>query len=252
MLIALTRAVPDSMEQCELTHLQRMPIDMTRALAEHAHYEAVLRSLGVDVVRLPPLPDLPDSVFVEDTAIVLDECAIITRPGAASRRGETPSTRDALAQLRDVREMMAPATLDGGDVLRLGRQLFVGMSSRTNRPGIDQLSDLAGLFGYRVTPVDVAGVLHLKSAATAASDDVVVVNGTLVAPDAFGVRSITVPVDEPAGANVLAIDNTVLCAANAPRTAELLANAGFSVIAVDNSELAKAEAALTCCSLLVS
>jgi dimethylargininase len=251
-VIALTRAVPGSMERCELTHLKRVPIDIVRARAEHAHYEAVLRSLDVDVIRLPALPDMPDSVFVEDTAIVLDECAIITRPGAASRRAETASTRDALASLREVLELVAPATLDGGDVLRLGRQLFIGLSSRTNRAGIEQLANIAGKFGYRVTQINVEGALHLKSAATAAADNLVVVNSALVSPDAFGVPSIAIPSDEPSGANVLAIGETLLCAASAPRTAELLVQAGFKVVAVENSELAKAEAALTCCSVLVS
>ena len=170
MIVALTRPVSDSIAECELTHQERLPIDPARALRQHAAYEEALRGLGVEVVRVAGASALPDAVFIEDTAIVLDEAAIVTRPGAASRRAETDAVGEALAIYRPVRRIAAPATLDGGDVLRAGRTLFVGRSSRTSVEGIEQLRDLAGPLGYDVISVPVAGCLHLKSAVTGVAE----------------------------------------------------------------------------------
>src|SRR4030095_4493047 len=128
MPIALIRAVPESLAHCELTHLARVPIDVMRAVKQHQQYEDTLRRLGCTVRHLPATPDLPDSVFVEDVAVVLDEVAIITRPGAASRRPETAAVATALARLRPLEHIVEPGTLDGGDVLQMGRRLFVGRS----------------------------------------------------------------------------------------------------------------------------
>jgi dimethylargininase len=167
MLLALTRAVPQSIDRCELTHLQREPIDYARAVEEHEAYEACLRRLGCRVERLPDLPDHPDSVFVEDTAVVFDRVAVIARPGAASRRGEVESTARALAKHRTLAYILSPGTLDGGDVLVLDGVVFVGVSGRTNADGARQLATILAPHGILVVPVPVTGCLHLKSAVTA-------------------------------------------------------------------------------------
>ena len=250
-MIALTRAVSDSLSECELTHLARIPIDLAQARAQHAQYEAALRALGCDVVRLAPLHDHPDAVFVEDTVVVVRECAVITRPGAASRRGESASMRSALAPLLLRHEIEAPGTLDGGDVLRIGMRIFVGVSTRTNAHGTAQLERLLAPFGYTVTAVYVRDCLHLKSAVTAVNEDFVVVNPNVVDPELFGVEWLAVPDEEAIAANILSIGDHVLCPAAAPRTADMLARRGCNVIPVDNSELAKAEAGLTCCSVIL-
>ena len=251
-MLAFTRAVPPSIIHCELTHLEREPIDWERAKAQHRRYEEALTALGCSVIRLSALPDSPDSVFVEDAAVVLDECAVITRPGAASRRGETSSVAEALRRHRELRCIEEPATLDGGDVLRLGRRIFVGRSTRTNRAGIEQLAQAVRPFGYSVADVDVRGVLHLKSGASAIGDRLLV-DPSRVSPAAFGgITTIEVDPSESSGANVVFVNQTVLSPASAPRTRERLERVGCRVVTIDASELAKAEAGLTCCSLLVN
>jgi dimethylargininase len=252
MLLALTRAVPPSIVHCELTHLARVPIDVDRAAAQHAAYEDVLTRLGCTVVRLPDEPDHPDSVFVEDTAVVLDELAVVARPGAESRRAETESIAAALAQYRELACIKAPATLDGGDVLRAGQRIYVGLSSRTNADGVRQLADLLAPHGYDVSAIEVRGCLHLKSAVTVVADDTILVNPRWVDVSHFGgFRRIEVHHSEPLAANALRVDETLLCAAAAPRTRERLGARGFAVESVDVSELAKAEAGVTCCSLIL-
>lgn len=252
MLLALTRAVPPSIANCELTHLARTPIDVERAAAQHAAYEAVLTRLGCTVVRLPDEPDQPDSVFVEDTAVVLDDLAVITRPGAESRRRETASVATALREHRRLACIQPPGTLDGGDVLQIGQRVYVGLSGRTNADGARQLAELLAPHGYRVTGIDVRGCLHLKSAVTAVADDAVLVNPQWVDVSHFhGLKRVDVHPDEPLAANVLRVDEILLCAAAAPRTRERLGAKGFAVESVDVSELAKAEAGVTCCSLIL-
>jgi len=135
MLIAVTRAVSSTLAECELTHRPRDPINVANAVAEHACYEEALRSLGATVVRAPPEPTLPDAVFVEDTALALDEVAVVTRPGSPTRRREVESMAKVLSAYRPLLRIQSPGTLDGGDVLRVGRKLYVGLSSRTNRGG---------------------------------------------------------------------------------------------------------------------
>ncbi len=252
-MLAFTRAVPASLAHCELTHLARVEIDVARAAAQHEGYEAALRALGVRVVRLPETDDLPDSAFVEDAAVVVDEVAVLARPGARSRRAEIASVAQALAPYRELRFIVAPGTLDGGDVLRIGERIYVGLSGRTNTDGIAQLAALLAPCGYRVEGLAVTGCLHLKSAVTAIDDETLVfqpdwVDGARIAAR----RRLAVDPREPAAANVLAIGRCVLVNASAPRTAERVAAAGFDVVAVDQSELAKAESGLTCCSLLVA
>jgi dimethylargininase len=252
MLLALTRAVPPSIVRCELTHLARTPIDVGRAAAQHDAYENALARLGCTIVRLPDEPEQPDSVFVEDTAVVLDDLAVITRPGAESRRKETASVAAALAEYRQLACIQAPGTLDGGDVLAIGQRVYVGLSGRTNADGARQLAELLAPHGYEVAGIDVRGCLHLKSAVTAVADDAVLVNPRCVDLSHFrGCHPIEVHPDEPFAANALRIDETVLCAAAAPRTRERLATRGLAVETVDVSELAKAEAGVTCCSVIL-
>lgn len=251
MLLAITRAIPPSLARCELTHLERRPIDVARAVEQHRQYESALEALGCRVRRLPAEPELPDSVFVEDAAVVVDECAVVTRPGAASRRAETASVAEALRPHRDLREIEAPGTLDGGDVLRLGRRIYVGIGGRTNEEGARQLGAFLAPFGYAVHPVAARGCLHLKTAATALGDDLLLINPAWVDGAVFGgARWVEVDPAEPFAANVLCVGNTVLAPAAAPRTRARLENHGFEVVSVDASELAKAEAGLTCCSLV--
>lgn len=212
----------------------------------------MLREVGCEVRQLPEQPDWPDSVFVEDTAIVLDEVAVSTRPGALSRRAEVASVADALAEFREVLTTEAPATLDGGDVLRLGKRLYVGASSRSNRGGIAQLGGLLAPFGYRVEGVAIEGCLHLKSAVTQVTDDLLLVNAERVDPRAFsGWHSIACDPAEPDAANALRMGDRVILSASWPRTAARLRQAGIDVHTVAMSEMEKAEGAVTCCSLIV-
>ncbi len=248
MLTAITRAVSPSMDACELTFLRREPIDVARASEQHRAYEACLAELGVQVISLPAEAEYPDAVFVEDAAIVLDEVAVITVPGAPSRRGETLTLAPVLERYRPLRRLREPAALDGGDVMLAGKSLFVGVTARSNAAGISQLAAAVEPFGYRVRPVVVRGCLHLKSACSNLGD-AVLVHRPWVDEAAFaGMRLVDVP--EECGANVLTIGDTVLVPCAALRTAELLRGMGWRVRLLDNSELAKAEGALTCCSLI--
>ncbi len=250
--LAFTRAVPESIAHCELTHVARAPLDLVRARAQHAAYERALTDAGCEVVRLPELPAHADSVFVEDCAVVLDELAIATLPGARSRRGEVDSVAAAFAAHRSVSRLRGAATLDGGDVLALGRTLFVGLSQRTNAEGARQLRELVAPHGYAVEPIAVTGALHLKTAITRASESVLVVNPCWVDTARFAHWEL-VPVDpsEPFAANVLRVRDTTICSAAFPRTNERLHVRGVSLVQVDASELAKAEGGVTCCALVV-
>ncbi len=245
MLLALTREVPAAINACELTHVERTPIDVAAARAQHAAYEAALEAAGCTVRRLPPLDDMADSVFVEDTAVVVDELAVITRPGAASRRGETESVAEALRAHRDVVSIEEPGTLDGGDVLQLGETVYVGVSARTNAEGARQLREFLESYGYIVKTIDVTRCLHLKSAVTKISPDTVLLNPDWIDKTLFQ-NAIEVDPAEPFAANALLAGDTLLCSAAYPRTNARLANAKT----IDAGELAKAEGGLTCCSIL--
>lgn len=250
--IAFTREVSPNIAQCELTHLARTPIDFETARAQHHAYERLLASLGCDVRRVAPAPDHPDAVFIEDVAVVLDEVAVITRPGAESRRAETAVVEVALANLRPLVRIVAPATLDGGDVLTVGRNVYAGRTERTNDEGIAQLRAALAPFGYAVRGVDVTGCLHLKTAITAVDDATVLLNPAFVSPALFArYRVVEVDPSEPMAANVLRIGEQLVHGASYPRTRTRLEHLGYTLHAVDASELAKAEGAVTCCSLVV-
>lgn len=250
-LIALTRPVPDSITDCELTHLERVPIDVGAARAQHAAYERALGVLGCDVREMPAAHEHPDSVFVEDAAVVFDEAAIITRPGAESRQGETAAVAETLGAYRQLRFLRAPAALDGGDVLLLGRTFYIGVGSRTNDAGVAQFADSVRSFGYQVRSIHLGSCLHLKSAVTEFAPGMVLANPAWIDPAAFeDHRAIEVDPDEPFAANVLRLGDVVLCASAYTRTRRRLEAAGARLHPVDVSELAKAEAGVTCCSLV--
>ena len=249
---AFTRAVPDSIQHCELTHVERQPIDLDRARLQHAAYEHALAQMGCSVQPVPAAHDMPDSVFIEDTAVVFDDIAVLARPAVASRQHESEAVAAVLTRYRRLAAICAPATLDGGDVMQVGHDVYVGVSGRTNAAGLRQLADIVGPFRYRVHPVETRGCLHLKSAVTCVGDDLLLVNPHWVDATQFaGMKAIAVDPDEPFAANVVRLGNVVLCAASAPKTATRLERFGLDVRAVDLSELAKAEGALTCCSLIL-
>jgi dimethylargininase len=251
MLTALTRAVSPTMNSCELTFRSREEIDIAKAVEQHERYKECLASLGLQVISLPAEPDMPDAVFVEDPVVVVDEVAVIARPGAESRRGEADSLARALAPFRSLRQMREPATLEGGDVLRASSDIFVGLSPRTNQAGLAQLAAELEPLGYRVWPVPVRGALHFKTACSYLGDGTLLVNRAWIDATALdGYKLIDVAEDEPWAANALRIGGTVLMPAGFPHTEAILHRAGFQMQTVDVSELQKAEGSVTCMSVI--
>lgn len=248
---AIVRAPSPRLAEVELTHLERIPIDLACARAEHAGYVTLLARLGLEVIHAPALPDHPDGVFVEDTAVVVDDLAVLARPGASSRRGEVASIAAVLAD-RGYRlaTIEPPATLDGGDVLQVGSTVYVGRTTRTDDAAIAHLRGLVAGLGRTLVPVEVVGMLHLKSAATALPDGTIVAVPGCVDESAFAGREV-LHVPEPSGADVLVVGPTVVVAASAPRTAALLADRGTEVVTVALTEFEKAEAGVTCPSILL-
>ena len=252
-MIALTHLPSPQMESCELTHISRSPIDIALALRQHEAYCEMLRRCGAEVRVLDVNLPLPDCAFIEDTAIVLDEVAVLASMGAESRHAEPAAIAPALRQYRELERVELPATLEGGDVLRIGKKLLVGVSSRTNLAGIAPLKAIARRHGYDVLPVPVHGCLHLKTACTALPDETLLVNPAWVDTEALReFELLPVPQAEPWAANVLPLNNHVCLAASHPQTAELVRSRGFNVQTVDLSEFAKAEAGVTCLSLLLA
>jgi dimethylargininase len=250
-LTAIVREVSSSINDCELSFHARQQIDVPKAIVQHRAYQDCLAELGLRIVSLPAEPGLPDAVFVEDPAVVVDEVAIISNMGASSRRPEISSLANALSRYRPLKFLAAPATLDGGDVMRIGRSLYVGLSQRTNRAGIDQLRSLLESNGYQVKPVGVSGCLHLKSACSYLGNNTVLVNRSWI--DATALSSFTlldVPEHEPAAANALLLNDVVIIPSSFPKTLALLEGRGFRVRTIDVSELQKAEAGVTCTSLI--
>ena len=251
-MLALTREISPAIANCELTHLPRAPIDAARARAQHAAYENALESSGCRVERLPTDDSMPDSVFIEDTAVVLDELAVLMRPGAESRRAESVAVERALSGLRALSRIEAPGTLDGGDVLVAGKTVFVGRTVRSNEAGIRQFGRVLAPHGYSVVGVEVSGCLHLKSAVTSFAEGRLLINPAWVERSAFpGFELLEIDPAEPYAANVLRVGDFLLMPSSFPGTRERLARAGVGPVVVDADELAKAEGAVTCCSLLV-
>jgi dimethylargininase len=240
------------MDQGERTHVGRASIDFDRALRQHAEYCRMLRRLGVDVITLEMNRDLPDSVFIEDTAVVFDELAVLASMGVESRRAEPMGIEPALAQFREVRRIEPPATLEGGDVVRVERTVLVGLSSRTNQAGMEALRVMTSDFGYQIVPVRVGQCLHLKSACTALPDGRLLVNPALLDLTALnGFDFVRIPEGEPWAADTLTIGSQVCVTAAHVRTAGMIRGLGFEVITVDLTEFAKAEGGITCLSLLL-
>lgn len=251
MQIAITREVSPNIGRCEITLVDRQPIDVELARTQHTQYESVLAELGCQIKRLSAAPHLPDSVFVEDTAIVLDELAVITRPGAEIRRGETKIIAEVLGEYRAIFQIEPPGTLDGGDVLQSGRTLYVGISKRSNESGIMQLTELISPYEYNVVKVHLDGCLHLKSAVTKVDEGALLINRSWVDARSFeGKALIDIDPGEPYAANSLLVGGQLVYPATFPKTRERLVDRGYSVRTVDVSELQKAEGAVTCCSLI--
>ncbi len=253
MDLAITRGVSASIGQCELTHMDRTPIDHARAHTQHEAYVQVLRDLGVEIITLPTLDAHPDAVFVEDTAVVVDELGVICRAGAESRRGETASMEACLSELRPLVHIEAPGTLEGGDVIQMGRSIFVGRSTRTNDAGIAQLRAALEPLGYTVHVAEAPCALHLKTACTAIGDSAVLANPAWVDTSVFGeVTVVESHPDEPFAANVVKVHDTLVVNSMFPKTVARLRADGFACVEVDASELAKAEGSLTCKSVLLN
>jgi dimethylargininase len=233
----------------ELTHLERVPVDPALALAQWRGYVDAWRALGWTPVEVEAADEFPDGVFVEDAVVVLGSTAVLTSPGADSRRGELASVAAVLDRPGlDVRRIEWPATLDGGDVLKVGTTVYVGRSDRTNEHGVLALAAIVEPLGYRVKPIPVTKVLHLKSAVTALPDGTVIGFPPQVdAPEAFD-SFLAVP-EENGSAVVVVDDTTVLMSADAPQTAALLRDRGLEVVTVPISEFEKLEGCVTCLSV---
>jgi len=251
MLTAITRKVSSALSNCELSFIERKPIDLEKARAQHHTYEELLAKLGARVVSLQEEPELPDSMFVEDPAIVLDELAVICTLGTETRRKEAPTLAAALEEYRNLAHIKLPGTLEGGDVLRVGKNLFVGLNRRSNAEGIRQLAVILEKYRYQVTAVPVTGCLHLKSAVTSLG------RNTLLGNRAWfdwkrleGFEWVDVHPSEAHAGNCLAIGDSVILPASFPKTREKMESHGFHVLPLDISELQKAESGLTCSSLL--
>jgi dimethylargininase len=251
MLTAITRAVSPAIVECEISFIDRHPIDLAIAQEQHHAYEKLLERLGARVISLPAEPALPDSMFVEDPAIVLGELAVLFPLGTDSRRPEAASLAKALSNFRKLEYVNLPGTLEGGDVLRIARKLFVGLTRRSNAEGIRQLGAILAPHHYEVIAVPVTGCLHLKSAVTHIGGNVLLANRTMFDSTPFaGYDWIDVDPTEPHAANALAFGGTIIFPASFPRTRARLEARGFHVTPLDISELQKAESGLTCSSLL--
>ncbi|WP_174776802.1 MULTISPECIES: dimethylargininase [Cryobacterium] len=248
---ALVRRPARNLAEGQLTHIERSPIDLARADEQWLGYVAALAAAGWDTVEVEPAPDLPDSVFIEDAVILFGDLAVVAKPGALSRRGETEAAEAAVRALGlTVYRLELPGTLDGGDVLKVGRTVYVGRSLRTNAEGIRQLRAILEPRGYTVVAVPITKVLHLKTAVTALPDGTVIGYRPLIDDPSVFPRFLPVP--EPEGTAVVVLDpGTVLMSSAAPRSAALFAGLGYQVITVDISEFEKLEGCVTCLSVRV-
>lgn len=251
MLSALTRGVSPSIGDCKLTFMEREPVDVAVATRQHDAYTRCLGQMGVQVISLDLLSESPDAVFIQDTAVVVDEVAVMATMGVACRVDEVESVAEILSSHRPLRHLSPPATLEGGDVVRVGRTLYVGDSGRTNPEGIRQLSDILARYDYEVRPVGVRGCLHLSTGCSYLGRGLMLLNPVWVDAEAFRQFEILeVPETESWAANTIAVGDTVLMASAFERTCALVEEHGFNVITTDISELQKAEGALTCMSLM--
>jgi len=251
LLTAITRELNAGIGSCELTFLPRIEIDAEVASRQHQEYQTVLSSLGCEVVTVQTEPGLADSVFIEDTAIVLDEIAVLCRPGVESRQPEVAAVEGVLKGFRTIASIQPPGTLDGGDLLRVGKIIYAGLSTRSNQSGIEQLRSIVVDYGFSVQAVETTKCLHLKSAVSEVAPGTLLINSDWIDRSAFGdCELIDVDGEEPHAANALLVGQRVIYPSSFPRTMEKLVAHGIEVIPVDMSELQKAEGAATCCSLI--
>lgn len=252
MTIAITRKISPRFNECEITHIDRTPINIEIAERQHNEYIKALQALNCDVIELPAEKDLPDSVFVEDTAFILPEVAVITRPGADSRKPVIDSIMQALLPYKKILQVKDPATVDGGDVLVLGKNIYIGLSTRSNLQAVEQLNILLKDFGYQVLGIELTDCLHLKSAVTKVDDKTLLINPNWVDSTYFsGFDLIPIHASEDFAANCLPLNGQIIYPTSFPHTQKLLENKGYKIKNVNLDELAKAEGAVTCCSLIL-
>lgn len=252
MTTAITRQPAKSFVNCEVSYVQREGIDFLRTARQYEGYCQALKQMGVTVESLPPVDRYPDSVFIEDNAIILDELAVMTSMGAGSRHGEPALLVPVLSKYRRLVKISLPATIEGGDVVQIGKALYVGLSARTNHAGIEALRALVEPLGYAVHPIEVRGCLHLKTACTPLDDETLLVNPYWINVEALGsLRLLPVPTNEPFGATVMRLQKGILANVSYPLTLEMIDAHGYQVTSVDMSEFSKAEAGVTCLSLLI-
>jgi len=251
--VAVTRELTAAIGNCELTFLHRSAIDFAHAQQQHRDYQSALSSLGCEVVVVPAPPGLADSVFIEDTALVLDDIAVMLRPGVASRQPEVAGVAEVLQQYKPLKAIEPPGTIDGGDLLRVGNRIFAGLSTRSNQSGIQQLRDIVSDFGMTVETVETTKCLHLKSAVSEVAPGTLLINTDWISSLAFkDFEMIPVDKEETHAANALRIGKNLIYPSSFPRTMNALVNRGIDVLPVDLTELQKAEGAVTCCSLIFS
>ncbi len=250
MALAITRSISQSIGNCELSFLPRQSIDVSKAIEQHLSYKACLTQLGIQVVTLPAEPHLPDAVFVEDTAVIVDELAVITRMGAPTRRSEVNTVSEFLAKYRPLKYIIPPATIEGGDVIHVGRTLYIGISGRTNKPGVTMLRNILAPYDYRITAVPVNGCLHLSTGCSYIGHGIMLANTRWVDTSKMArLEVIETPEAEPWGANIVKMGEIILMPACFPHTRKLIEERGFEVMTLDISEFQKAEGGLSCLSI---
>ncbi|ATB68527.1 NG,NG-dimethylarginine dimethylaminohydrolase 1 [Sulfurospirillum diekertiae] len=250
MLLAITHLPSPKLQECELTFLESQAIDIEKARIEHKNYCAMLERCGAKVIVLNDNIACPDSVFVEDPIIVFDEVAVLTSMGVESRRAESASMEKVFSKYRKIERIELPAKIEGGDVLKIGKKIFVGESARTNKEGIQALEAIIKPFGYEVIPVKVTGCLHLKTGVTALDETTVLINSNWVDATAFdGFSKVEAPAIEPFGANVLKLGEIICMNEAFPKSIALVKSLGYKVETTNISEFVKAEAGLTCMSV---
>jgi len=249
---AICRSIPDSFDRAIAQNRPASPINVQIARQQHQGYVRTLRSLGLQVTVLPGDSALPDCCFIEDCAVCADGTAMITRLGADSRRGEEQAAAEALKPNAHLEWMAAPATLDGGDCLRMGSRLFLGRSQRTNAAGIDRLRAVFEPLGFEVIEIPLGPILHLKCVCSGLDDDRVLLAEHTISPEFFaGKRVVRIPAAEAHAANCVCVNGTVLLAAGCPESHRIIHAEGLDVIELDMSEFRKADGSMTCLSILL-
>jgi dimethylargininase len=246
---AVVRPVPSSYDRCVRINVEK--IDVKFARLQHKEYCGILQKLGLNLIWIEGDDSLPDSCFVEDTAVIFGEKAVICNMSVKSRAPETFGVAKVLKKLKQVCYTRPPAMIDGGDVLKVEDRVFVGLSLRTNREAVGQIRQVLKDTNLQIVPVKLRNLLHLKSACTYLGDNYVILSrGHFDTHVLSGLSKIIVPKDEEYVADCLAINRTVLMAKGYPKTKRLIENEGFQVEELEMSEFRKGEGALTCLSII--